>query len=139
MSDILTATPPHLTYAHPLVRDAWLVVWAVVSIGLALLLGWTGLTLAVQELLGRPTAGWRETLPRIVIGLAAAASSLWWCALVLDIAGAVSGFVAASLGVTPGDLLRTSLDSMLAAVEAGSVGLALLVAALYLIYGFFSY
>ena len=137
MSDILTGTPAHLTYDHEMVRQAWLVVWAVVSGGLALLLGWMGLTLIVQEHLGRPAAGWREMVPRLVVGLIAAASSLWWCALVLDLADAVSGFIAASLGVTPGALLRASLETMLSAVEVGSVGLALLVAALYVVYGFF--
>ena len=29
MADILTGTPPDLTYAHDLVRQAWMVVWAV--------------------------------------------------------------------------------------------------------------
>ena len=29
MSDILTGTPPDLTYAHELVRQAWIVVWAI--------------------------------------------------------------------------------------------------------------
>ena len=31
MSDILTGTPPDLTYAHDLVRQAWMVVWAITS------------------------------------------------------------------------------------------------------------
>ena len=76
-------------------------------------------------------------VPRLVLGLVAAASSLWWCALVLDVADAVSGFVAVSLNVTAGDMLRSTLSTLLTAVEAGSVGMALLLAALYLVYGFF--
>ena len=67
----------------------------------------------------------------------AAASSLWWCALVLDIADAVSGFIAASLDITPGDLLRSTLKTLLTAAQAGSEGMALLMALLYLVYGFF--
>ena len=31
MSDILTGTPADLTYAHDLVRQAWMVVWAITS------------------------------------------------------------------------------------------------------------
>ncbi len=137
MADILTGTPPGLTYDHDIVRQAWLVVWAVTSGALVVILGWMGLTLIMSEHLGRQQAGWREMVPRLVLGLVAAASSLWWCALVLDVADAVSGFVAASLDVTAGDMLRTTLRTLLTAVQAGSVGMALLLALLYLVYGFF--
>ena len=137
MSDILTGTPPDLTYAHDIVRQAWMVVWAVTSGALIVILGWMGLTLVMSEHLGRQQAGWREMIPRLVLGLVAAASSLWWCALVLDVADAVSGFVAASLNVTAGDMLRSTLKTLLTAVQAGSVGMALLLAVLYLVYGFF--
>ena len=137
MSDILTGTPPDLTYAHELVRQAWMVVWAITSGALVVILGWMGLSLIMAEHLGRQQAGWREMVPRLVLGLVAAASSLWWCALVLDVADAVSGFIAVSLNVTPGDLLRAPLDTFLKAVQAGSVGMAQLLALLYLVYGFF--
>ncbi len=137
MSDILTGTPADLTYAHELVRQAWMVVWAITTGALVVILGWMGLSLIVSEHLGRQQAGWREMVPRLVLGLVAAASSLWWCALVLDVADAVSGFIAVSLNVTPGDLLRAPLDTFLKAVQAGSVGMAQLLALLYLVYGFF--
>ena len=137
MTDILTGTPEHLTYGHDLVQLAWTVVWAVASGALAVILAWMGLSLIIADHLGRTQAGWREMVPRLALGLVAAASSLWWCALVLDVAHAVSGFIAVSLGVTPGDLLRAPLNVLLTAVEAGSVGMALLFAVLYLVYGFF--
>ena len=137
MSDILTGTPPDLTYAHAMVQQAWMVVWAITSGALMVILGWMGLSFIVSEHLGRQQTGWREMVPRLVLGLVAAASSLWWCALVLDVADAVSGFIAVSLNVTPGDLLRAPLDTFLTAVQAGSVGMAQLLALLYLVYGFF--
>ena len=137
MSDILTGTPADLTYANDLVRQAWMVVWAITSGALVVILGWMGLSLIVAEHLGRQQAGWREMVPRLLLGLVAAASSLWWCALVLDVADAVSGFVAASLGITAGDLLRSTLNTLLTAVQAGSVGMGLLMAMLYLVYAFF--
>ncbi len=137
MTDILTGTPPELTYLHPLVREAWAVVWAITSGVLVLILGWMGLSLIMQHHLGQSQAGWREMVPRLVLGLVAAATSLWWCALVIDVADAVSGFIAVSLDVTAGDLLRTALKTLLVAVETGSVGMALFMALLYLIYGFF--
>ena len=137
MSDILTGTPADLTYANDLVRQAWMVVWAITSGALVVILGWMGLSFIVSEHLGTRQAGWREMVPRLVLGLVAAASSLWWCALVLDVADAVSGFIAVSLDVTPGDLLRAPLNTFLTAVQAGSVGMAQVLALLYLVYGFF--
>ena len=79
MTDILTGTPPELTYLHPLVREAWTVVWAVASGVLVLILGWMGLSLIMQHHLGQTQNGWREMVPRLVLGLVAAATSLWWC------------------------------------------------------------
>ena len=135
MADIITGTPPDLTYGHWLVQEAWMVVWAITSAALVVILGWMGLSFIMAEHLGRQHAGWREMVPRLVLGLVAAASSLWWCALVLDVADAVSGFIAFSLGVTPGDMLRSTLSTLMTAVQAGSVGMALLLAVLYLVYG----
>ncbi len=137
MSDILTGTPSELTYNHWLVQDAWLALWVVTSAALAFVIGWIGLSLITQEPLGARQSGWRELIPRLVLGIVAAAASLWWCALVIDVAHAVSGYIAHALEVTPSDLLRAPLETMLTAVEGGSVGLALLLALLYLIYGFF--
>ncbi len=114
-----------------------MVVWAVASGVLVLILGWMGLSLIMQHHLGQTQNGWREMVPRLVLGLVAAATSLWWCALIIDVADAVSGFIAASLGVTAGDLLRTTLRTLLTAVEAGSVGMAIVMALLYMVYGFF--
>ena len=137
MGDILTGTPPDLTYLHPFVREAWMVVWAVTSSALVVILGWMGLSFIVQEHLGHHQSGWREMAPRLVLGLTAAASSLWWCALVIDVAHAVSQFIAASLEVTPGDLLRAPLEPLLTAVQAANTGLAVFIALLYLVFGFF--
>ena len=53
MTDILTGTPPELTYLHPFIQQAWMVVWAITSGALAVILGWMGLSFIVQEHLGR--------------------------------------------------------------------------------------
>ena len=76
-------------------------------------------------------------VPRLVLGLTAAASSLWWCALVIDVAHAVSQFIAVELDVTPGTLLRAPLEPLLTAVETANTGLAVFIALLYLVFGFF--
>ena len=137
MGDILTGTPPELTYGHPVVREAWTVVWGIASGALLVILGWIGLSLIMQHHLGQSNTGWREAIPRLVLGLVAAATSYWWCALVIDVAHNVSKYVAAALNVTPGDMLRAPLETFLRTVEAGSVGMALLLALLFVIFGFF--
>ena len=114
MGDILTGTPPDLTYLHPFVREAWMVVWAVTSGALVVILGWMGLSFIVQEHLGHHQSGWREMVPRLVLGLTAAASSS-----VVVRPGHRRGstpypsFIAAELNVTPGDLLRAPLEPLL--------------------------
>ena len=137
MNDIFTGTPPSLTYEHELIRQAWMVVWQVTMGALALVLGWMGLTLIVQEHLGRPSVGWREMFPRLALGAAAASSSLWWCSLIVDLSDAISGYVASAMDVTPGDLVRAPVEVLLRAIEAGSVGMAQLAAVIYLVYGLF--
>ena len=137
MSDIFTGTPAGLTYDHEIVRQAWMAVWVVTSGALVVIVGWMGLNLIIGDHAGRAQAGWRELVPRLLLGLVAAAASLWWCALVIDVADAVSGFIAAELGVTAGDMLRSTLQTLLTAVQVGSVGMALLLALIYLVYAFF--
>ena len=139
MSDIITGTPAGLTYEHALVQQAWLAVWIITSAALALIIGWIGLSLILEEPLGGRGSSWRELIPRLLLGLVAAAASLWWCALVIDLAHAVSGFIAASLNVTPTDLLLAPVNTLLTAVKSGSVGIALLLAFIYLIYAVFCF
>jgi hypothetical protein len=137
VSDIFTGTPAGLTYDHEIVRQAWMAVWVITSGALVVIVGWMGISLIVGDHVGRAQAGWRELVPRLALGLTAAAASLWWCALVIDVADAVSGFIAAELDVTAGDMLRSTLDTLLTAVQVGSVGMALLLALIYLVYAFF--
>ena len=139
MSDIITGTPAGLTYEHALVQQAWLAVWIITSAALALIIGWIGLSLILEEPLGGRGSSWRELIPRLLLGLVAAAASLWWCALVIDLAHAVSGFIAATLDVTPSDLLLAPVNTLLTAVKSGSVGIALLLAFIYLIYAVFCF
>ena len=106
---------------------------------LALIIGWIGLSLILEEPLGGRGSSWRELIPRLLLGLVAAAASLWWCALVIDLAHAVSGFIAATLDVTPADLLLAPVNTLLTAVKSGSVGIALLLAFIYLIYAVFCF
>ncbi len=137
MEDVFTGTPASLTYDHAVVIEAWRAVWFVTTAALVCILGWMGLTLIVGHHLGREQAGWKELVPRLVLGLLAAATSLWWCALVIDIADGVSTYIATALNVRPGDLLRATVDTFLTAAQTGTPGMAICMAILYMIYGFF--
>ena len=121
MSDILTGTPPSLTYLHSAVQDAWAVVWVIVASGLGVLLAWAGISIIFREHLGSQS-GWRELAPRLMLGVVAASTSLWWSSFVIDLADSISRFVAVSLGVTINDLLRAPLDVLLNATVLGNVG-----------------
>ena len=57
MSDIITGTPADLTYGHWLVQEAWLAVWIITSAALAIIIGWIGLSLILQEPLGSRQSG----------------------------------------------------------------------------------
>ena len=137
MTDILTGTPPNLTYLHEAVQQAWMVVWVVVAAGLGVILAWAGITMIFREHLGSHDFGWRELVPRLMIAVVAASTSLWWGSFIIDLADSISRFVAVSLEVTAGDLLRAPLDVFLQAIQVGNTGLALALALLYLVYGFF--
>lgn len=137
MEDILTGTPSSLTYLHPAVQQAWKVVWVVVAAGIGVLLAWVGITIIFREHLGGPPSGWRELVPRLMIAVVAASSSLWWGSFIIDLADRIAGFVAASLQVTANDLLRAPLKVFLDAIEFGNTGMVLAIAVLYLVYGFF--
>ena len=125
-------TPTHL------VRQAWMVVWAITSGALIVILGWMGLTLVMSEHLGGSAGG--------VAGDGAPAGAGPRRRRVVPVV------------VRPGPgrgrrhlRLRRRLperhrratcsappwSTLLTAVQAGSVGMALLLAVLYLVYGFF--
>ena len=79
-------------------------------------------------------------VPRLVLGLVAAASSLWWCALVIDVSDAVSQvIVAVRLSRDAGrPAAGAPAETLLAAVHDGQHrAWPCFMALLYLIYGFF--
>lgn len=138
MGEIMTGTPGSLTYLHPAVQDAWKVVWVVIAAGLGVVLAWAGITIILNEHLGGRGSGWRELVPRLLIAVVGASTSLWWASFIIDLADSISAFVAVSLDVTPNDLLRGPLDLFLNGILTGTTGVGIAVAVLYLIYGFFA-
>ena len=100
------------------------------------ILGWMGLSFIVREHLGHHQSGSREMVPRLVLG-PTAASCMRCCHLVIDVADAMSRFIAASPDVTPSALLRAPLEPLLTTVETANTGLAVFFPLLYPVFGFF--
>ena len=72
-----------------------------------------------------------------MIAVVAASTSLWWGSFIIDLGDSISRFVAVSLGITWGDVLRAPLQVFLTAIAVGSTGIAAVLALLYLVYGLF--
>ena len=134
---IFTGTPPEYTYKHPIVDKAWKLMFSITVFLLVLILAWLGWNVIIQDHVGSPRAGWRELVPRVFLGLVAAASSLFWCALIIDLADALSAYVVANLGLQPADLARSALTPFRLILASASPGMLLAVVVVYVIYVFF--
>ena len=116
---IVTGTPARLTYERAWVVAGWTTMLNLVYAILVIIVAWTGLTIIAQQHLGgSQSPGIREMVPRIILGVIAAATSYWWCRLLIDLADAVSGYISAALHVQPGDVLYAAFSTL------GVLGLA---------------
>ena len=93
-SGMLVGTPSHLTYEREITARGWRVAMNVVyAVLIPLIIGWMGLTIIVKPLVGGQDVEWHEMIPRLILGLIAAASSYWWVRLLIDLADALSQYV----------------------------------------------
>ena len=110
---IVTGTPARLTYERGWVVAGWTAMLNLVYAILVIIVAWTGLSIiATQHIGGGQALSIREMVPRIVLGLIAAATSYWWCRLLIDLADAISGYIAAALHIQPGDVLWAAISSL---------------------------
>ena len=110
---IVTGTPARLTYERGWVVAGWTAMLNLVYAILVIIVAWTGLAIIAQQHIGGGQAlSIREMVPRIVLGLIAAATSYWWCRLLIDLADAVSGYIAAALHIQPGDVMWAAVSSL---------------------------
>lgn len=133
-SGLMVGTPPHLTYEREITARGWRVSMNLVyAVLIPLIVGWMGMTIIVKPMVGGE-GEWSELIPRMFLGLIAAASSYWWLRLVIDLASGTSRYVAEALSVTPGDMVAIASSSLgLVALTAG-IGLLKVFLALYLIF-----
>ncbi len=104
---LIKGTPASVTYERGYVVLGWTVMMNLVFALFVLFIAWAAISSVVKPMLGSQDtgAGWKEMAPRIVFAAIAVASSFWWCRLLIDLADAISRYVAEALAVNPGDIL----------------------------------
>lgn len=107
---LLKGTPASVTYERGFVVLGWTVMLNVVFALFVLFIAWAAITSIVRPLIdGNSGVGWKELAPRIIMGAIAVGSSFWWCKLMIDLADALTRYVAEALGFSPGDVLHIGL------------------------------
>ena len=109
---VIEGTPAHLTYGLPIVRQGWRVMLSLVVAVLLILIAFTGMQMIVSQFTGHSSGGVRELVPRFILAIIAAATSLWWSALLVDLADGVTKFVSAALDVRAGDVVFISKNAL---------------------------
>jgi hypothetical protein len=83
-TNVLTQTPPDVSYANGTVRGLWDTTRWIANLGLGLVALWGGFGLMARGQLGAPYQAAMELLPRLVVGALLVNTSLWWAALAVD-------------------------------------------------------
>ena len=79
--DILTATPAHLTYDLPAVREGWKIAWIIAMALIPVLMFWEALRMSYGVWLGdnQISGAVRSLAPRLLLGIVLASGSLLLC------------------------------------------------------------
>ena len=133
-SGLMVGTPAHLTYEREITARGWRVSMNLVyAVLIPLIVGWMGMTIIVKPMVGGE-GEWSELIPRMFLGLIAAASSYWWLRLIIDLASGMSRYVAEALSVSPGDMVAIASSSLGLVALTATIGLLKVFLALYLIF-----
>ncbi len=84
LANVLTRTPPELSYDSPTVRRYWETLRGIANGALALVTLVGGLNLIVRRQLGLLSHEAAELLPRLVVGALLANTSRWWAQQAVD-------------------------------------------------------
>ena len=105
---LLKGTPASATYERGYVALGWTVMLNLVFALFVLFIIWAAITSIVRPMVTGQDAGygWKEMSPRVILAAIAAGSSFWWCRLLIDLADAVSNYVAEALALSPGDIIH---------------------------------
>ena len=112
--DLFTATPAHLTWNNPVVKQLWTLMWVLSGLVLLALLLWQGVRMTYDMWLDpQPSVGLRELVPRLLLAVVLAASSLWLCQVILVLASDLTCFVAQATGTTMWSLVAGTMTSVM--------------------------
>ncbi|MDQ3809205.1 MAG: type IV secretion system protein, partial [Chloroflexota bacterium] len=124
--NVISQTPPALSYDSAVVRRLWSTLRTVANIGLAVVTVWGGINLIVHPHIRAPYHGALELVPRVLVGAVLVNTSLDWGRFAIDANNALCGML--GLATIPGwvDVLG---------VEQGSVLLNVIAMGIYLLMG----
>jgi hypothetical protein len=120
--NILTQTPPALSYANPAVEGLAGTMRGAANAGLALVVMWGGVNVILRQHLGSPYHAAMQLMPRAALGALLVNTSGWWTRLAIDANNALCGAAGG-----------TGLPGFERADPAKQVFLELVVAAVYLV------
>ena len=123
--NVISRTPPALSYESATVRGLWEVARAVANAGLVLVVAWGGIGIAVRLHVGATYHDAAELLPRVALGALLVNTSLWWGRLAID----TNNALCALLGQTalPAWEHSSGFAQLLASVLAGLLYLVMAV------------
>lgn len=124
--DLFTATPGHLTWDNPVVRQLWTLMWVLSGLVLLALLLWQGVKMSYDMWVDpQPSVGLRELVPRMLLAVVLAASSLWICQVVLVLASDLTCFVAQATGTTMWSIVSSTVGDVMRIFQQWEYSLAL--------------
>ena len=111
--DLFTTTPPGFTWANPVVKQVWNLMWVLSGGIIFVLLAWQGLRMTYDWWIDpQPSTGFREMVPRFLLAFALASVSLIICGLILTLASNLTCFVAQHTGITMWGMWGTTMGGL---------------------------
>ena len=99
--DMFTGTPAGLTWGNDWVKTGWWMMWIVAGSVFFVLLVFQGFRMTYDIWIDpQPAIGLREMVPRSLLALALAASSLLMCQIILVLASDLTCYVSQATGIT---------------------------------------
>ncbi len=112
--DIFSSTPPGFTWANPVVKNVWGLMWIIAGGVLFSLLVWQGLRMTYDIWIDpQPAVGLRELVPRFLLAIALGAGSLVLCQMVLVVASDLTCFVAQMTGMEMWGVIGVTMGGLL--------------------------
>jgi hypothetical protein len=110
-SNVITATPPGLSYGNDAVKELSGRLTAVANVGLAAAGAWGGINMIVHPHIRAPYHGALELVPRLLLGGIMVNTSLQWGGFVVDVNNALCQAIGTTAMPVWGSALLPPVDS----------------------------